>query len=103
MKDEKEMTAQELEQVTGGVHSPKLFSPLLNKESVDPDIDRILQEVERHTQGQSISLVHNDPPCDLQSVDPDIERIWQEAMRHTQGQSTSLGHNDSACDLQFLR
>ena len=66
MKDEKEMTAQELEQVTGGVHSPKLFSPLLNKESVDPDIDRILQEVRRHTQGQSISLEPNDPPCDLQ-------------------------------------
>ena len=66
MKDEKEMTAQELEQVNGGVHSPKLFSPLLNKESVDPDIDRIWQEAMRHTQGQSISLGHNDSACDLQ-------------------------------------
>lgn len=66
MKDEKEMTAQELEQVNGGVHSPKFFSPLLNKESVDPDIERILQEVRRHTQGQPTSLEPNDPPCDLQ-------------------------------------
>ena len=44
MKDEKEMTAQELEQVNGGVHSPKLFSPLLNKESQN-DENRIVIDI----------------------------------------------------------
>ena len=44
MKDEKEMTAQELEQVNGGVHSPKFFSPLLNKES-QIDENRIVIDI----------------------------------------------------------